>query len=144
MTQIAKVYSVKQFIAVDDDLASLFMCKVLTQRTFKDIPVVTYSNPQLAADYFQTEFSLNPVETVIFLDINMPEISGWDVLATLHLLKPNIQEKINVIMLSSSIDLKDKQHAIEFPLVTAFIEKPLSMARLEEEMEKIQAEMIRN
>ena len=141
MIEVPNMYPIKQFIAIDDDHATLFMCRVIIQRTFKDVSVVTYSNPQSAIGYFKNEFSLNPIETVILLDINMPEISGWDVLVSLHLLDNVLKEKINVIMLSSSIDAKDKQQAIEFPLVTAYIEKPLTIARLEEEMEKIKAEM---
>ena len=141
MSEMANLFPIKQFITIDDDHASLFICRVILQKTFKGVPVLTYSNPYLALDYFKNEFILNPVETVILLDINMPEVSGWDVLVILHLLDTVMKEKINVIMLSSSIDAKDKQQGIEFPLVSAYIEKPLTIARLEEELDKIKAEM---
>ncbi len=141
MNQTAAVQSIKQFIAIDDDQAILFMCKVIIQRTFKDMMVVTYPNPQMAVDYFNSQFAQHPVETVVLLDINMPQLSGWEVLDSFFVLGDDIKKYITVIMLSSSIDSNDKRRAIDHPCVINYLEKPLTVTKFNEVMKSFQAEM---
>ncbi len=69
---------------------------------------------------------------VIFLDINMPEMDGWEFLNECTLL--NISSK--VFMLSSSIDTSDIDRAKEYALVSDFISKPLSVQKLQTALEK--------
>ena len=126
--------AIDQFIVIDDDPSMLFLCELIIGRVFDKMSVVTYNNPQNAIDYFINIFSKNPVTTVVMLDINMPELSGWDVLDLLTTLEDKIIENLTVIMLSSSIDAKDKQHATNYPLVLGYLEKPLTPARLKEVM----------
>lgn len=56
----------------------------------------------------------------------MPEISGWEYLDLL--LEHNLS--MPVIIVSSSIDPKDKERAESHPLVEAFIDNPLSKRHL--------------
>ena len=142
MNALANEHPVKQFITIDDDDATLFMCKVIIQRTFKDMLVTTYSNPELAVEYFQTEFNQQSVETVVLLDINMPQLSGWEVLDYFSMLSSNIRKNIKVIMLSSSIDPSDKQRALAHPLIIDYLEKPLTLATLDQAMNKMKAELV--
>ena len=131
------VNTISQFIVIDDDHPTLFMCKIIIQRTCKDMRVVNYDNPQLAIDYFVSDFTKNPIETVVLLDINMPEISGWEVLDSLLTLDRNIQKHITVFMLSSSIDPKDQQRALNYPCVSSYLEKPLNLTSLKGIMNKM-------
>ena len=67
-------------------------------------------------------------KVLIFLDINMPVMNGWDFLN-------NYLEKFNkrsdkIIMLSSSIDFQDRQKAKLFSCVKGFIEKPLTPEKI--------------
>lgn len=126
--------TIEQFIVIDDDASTLFLCKIIIERVFNKMAVVTYNNPQHAIDYFLKIFNKSPVATVVALDINMPELSGWDVLNMLSTLDEKIIENLTVIMLSSSIDPKDEQQAASHPLVSGYFEKPLSAARLKQVM----------
>lgn len=141
MTALNPVPFVQQFIAIDDDHATLFMCKVIIQRTFKKMEVKTYHNPLTAIEYFESDFTACPVETIVLLDINMPELSGWEVLDHFKLMHDKVRKFIKVIMLSSSIDPTDKQRAIEHSCVTDYLEKPLTLATLDAVMEKMKTEM---
>ncbi len=124
--------TIDQFIVIDDDASTLFLCKIIIERLFKDMTVTTYNNPQNAIDYFVNAYSDSPTKTVIILDINMPQCSGWEVLDVLNTLNKEVKESFTVIMLSSSIDPKDKMQAINHPLVLGYLEKPLTVARLDE------------
>ena len=60
---------------------------------------------------------------LIFLDINMPVMSGWELLEHLQA-HPN-PEKFFVIMVTSSVDSKDHERARSYPQVLGYFEKPL-------------------
>lgn len=71
---------------------------------------------------------------LIFLDINMPVLNGWEFLNKYLKTFPGRSDKI--IILSSSIDFQDRQKADEYPVVSGFLEKPLTIDKIKEEMEK--------
>ena len=61
----------------------------------------------------------------------MPITDGWEALRIIEKLDENIKKQLSVFMLSSSIDPNDKKRAMEHPLVLDFIEKPLTVAKIE-------------
>jgi CheY-like chemotaxis protein len=63
---------------------------------------------------------------VIFLDIRMPEMDGFEVLEKLESLESKISKDTKVYVLSSTLDDRDLSRAKSNPLVTDFIGKPLS------------------
>ncbi len=70
---------------------------------------------------------------VIFLDINMPVMNGFEFLmeyANLHISKDNIK----LCVLSSSINPEDEDRAIRSPYVTKYIQKNLKEEKLQELM----------
>ncbi len=70
----------------------------------------------------------NDEKILIFLDINMPVMNGWDFLSFYLEKFQNRSDKI--IMLSSSIDFQDRQKAKLFSCVEGFIEKPLTPEKI--------------
>lgn len=70
----------------------------------------------------------NEENILIFLDINMPVMNGWDFLN--QYLKEFKLRNDRIIVLSSSIDFQDRQKAKEFSCVEGFIEKPLSPEKI--------------
>ncbi len=65
---------------------------------------------------------------LVFLDINMPVMNGWEFLNQYQELFPNRKDKI--LILSSSIDFQDRQRAKEYEVVTGFLEKPLTLEKI--------------
>jgi len=134
MRENYNMHSIEQVIVIDDDHPSLFLCKIILEQKFANKKIVTYNNPLTAIDYFKSAFSENPIETLLLVDINMPEMSGWEVLDFIIELDQELKKLITVIMLSSSIDPKDKQKAKDHPSALAYLEKPLNVEELEEVM----------
>jgi CheY-like chemotaxis protein len=78
---------------------------------------------------------LNPDNSLlIFLDINMPVLNGWEFLNRYLEAFPHRKDKI--VILSSSIDFQDRQKANEYKVVSGFLEKPLTIDKINDQMEK--------
>lgn len=118
----------KQFIIVDDDHFSNLLSKIVLGKLFEAVEVTDFLLPELALDYIKTEFEYNQLteKTTLFLDINMPTLSGWEFLNMFDNFSESVKNNFQIYMLSSSIDPADIHRAKQNPLVIDFIEKPLN------------------
>lgn len=66
--------------------------------------------------------------TLILLDINMPVINGWEFLE--FYVKDFSERNDMIIILSSTIDFSDRMKAKDYPVVSGFFEKPLSVEKI--------------
>ena len=69
---------------------------------------------------------------IIFLDINMPKINGFQFISEFEKLNIKEKEKIKIFILSSSTNTEDVQKAIEQQSCVGFINKPLTQPIIEE------------
>jgi CheY-like chemotaxis protein len=72
---------------------------------------------------------------LIFLDINMPGMNGWDFLEEFQKLDESLRSAIIVIMLTTSENPDDKEKAMKLSLIYGFRSKPLTRQMLEEIIE---------
>ena len=81
-----------------------------------------------------SEIASGRVETdLIFLDLNMPVMGGWEFLD--HFSGEPYKalfNNIKVIVLSSTIDPHDIEKANTYPMVLQFMSKPITIEMLEE------------
>jgi len=68
----------------------------------------------------------NEVPDFIFIDINMPQMDGWQFLEAVAAKKLIDTNQTLIYMLSSSVDTRDVHRAKQLPLVAGFVSKPLS------------------
>jgi CheY-like chemotaxis protein len=127
MKQIAK-----RFLLVDDEPLSNFISILTLKKLLGEVHIDDFTDPEDGLDFIKSEPSHNPPDgqTTLFLDINMPKISGWEFLDAFELFDESIKEQYNIFILSSSIDPSDINRAKANPLVADFIEKPLNNATL--------------
>ena len=67
---------------------------------------------------------------IIFLDLNMPGMDGFAFLDALKARNGSLSDKLKVVILSSSIDVKDISRSKEYKTVINFISKPLTFDAL--------------
>lgn len=121
----------RQFIVIDDDPINNHICRRYIEIVFPKVAIQTFTNPEEGLEYIQSKYPLSDdLETVLFLDINMPVLSGWDVLDRFINFADDIKQQFKIYILSSSVALEDKQKASSNPLVTGFLEKPLTTTQL--------------
>jgi len=125
-------------IVIDDDEIS----NMLFQISIKDLKIDSeldfFLKPTDAIDYLTSIKDPAMKPNALFIDINMPLISGWKVIETLD--EKGFFEggvAIYVAILSSSISSKDKQRATENKHVSEFISKPISLMKLKNIYTKI-------
>lgn len=108
-------------IIVDDDAAVLFLHEVMVRESNFADDIKSFSRAEPALTYLEAYDS----ECVIFLDINMPGMSGWDFLKRLD--DSDLNDDIYVIVVSSSLNSLDRKIAKNYKHVVDFVEKPLNV-----------------
>ena len=126
-------------LCVDDDPITLMLCKMVISRASFAKEVITAQNGEEALNYFD-ELKLNHLGAeikrypeLIFLDLNMPVMGGWEFLD--HFSKngyASIFKHCKVIVLSSTIDPDDINKAKTYPMVLDFLSKPITKQMLED------------
>ncbi|MFY7901054.1 MAG: response regulator, partial [Chitinophagaceae bacterium] len=121
--------------SIDDDPLVHMLTEIVLEDTQFCKRVIGFDTAQQALDYFENQSKI-PVENqqipeLIFLDINMPVYDGWDFLDMFSTNYPSIISKVKIILLSSSVDPKDKIRANENDLILDFFSKPLNVNDVE-------------
>lgn len=127
----------RRFMIVDDDGTHNVLCsyaiKRAFNRAFKNADIRSFQLPAEALKFIASEYSdtTASIPTTLFLDINMPDIDGWDFLSVFAEMDEHIQKQFTIYLLSSSIDSADKAKAKSNVYVEEFLSKPLLTADVE-------------
>ena len=93
-------------------------------------------NPSAPGDLLQAmpDNCLRP--DLIFLDINMPAMDGWEFLAQYRTLPPEKKADTVLIMLTTSLNPDDEKRTLSIPEVSGFENKPLNQSQLDRLLKK--------
>ena len=123
----------KNVLLVEDDPITILVCdRIITMSAFAD-KVISCENGKYAIDYLNELLVKGEnIPEIIFLDINMPVMNGWDFLEELEHIKSSFSSLPRIYILSSTVDPEDYKRAKSFNAVVDFISKPLSKEFLEQ------------
>ncbi len=118
-------------LLVEDDPITIMVCERIIKMTSFAEKVTSCENGKIAFDFLFSVKDKENMPKIIFLDINMPVMNGWDFLEELNKVKHAFKELPGIYLLSSTVDPEDYTKAKKILLVKDFISKPLSKEALE-------------
>lgn len=104
-------------VLIDDDPISTFVTEKLISRNVKE--PCQFFKYQSARTALKEIYSIKP--NYLFLDLNMPEMNGWDFLDSFN----SDQNEAQIYILSSSVDERDISKASRYSVVKDYLSKPL-------------------
>ncbi|MDT0650761.1 response regulator [Autumnicola edwardsiae] len=105
------------YLIDDQPIANFITRKLLELEGYKE-NVQDFINPVEAFAIVEQEKE----EALIFLDLNMPEMTGWEFLDEMR--RKGVKHR--TIVLTSSTSQLDQQKALEYPCVLEYVVKPLN------------------
>ncbi len=115
-----------RFIVIDDDALNNKICRACIEKLFKEAHVTTFTDPHAGYQHVSTEYAGNDMEAILFLDINMPVMNGWEFLEKFEELAEEHKNRIKIYILSSSVDKRDMERAQANKNVVYYLIKPLT------------------
>jgi len=129
---------INKVFCIDDDQITLVLCDMVIKKSGFAKEVITAKNGKEGLVWFSAYFSKNNTEPkqelpqVIFLDLNMPVMNGWDFLEDYLMKYAERVPETKVVILSSTVNPEDFLRANRYDIVIDFINKPLTPEGLDE------------
>ena len=120
--------TIVELLLIDDDATTLFIHEKILAKCTLNFPYKTFSNGLDCLNYMEGK-NFPEQNFILFLDINMPLINGWQMLELIK--EKHFKCKALVIMATSSIDFEDKEKSKQYDSVIHFFEKPLTLEACE-------------
>lgn len=109
-------------MVVDDASIDRFLVERIVKKTSFAEEVLSFESGKDALEQLHQN---QQAPQVIFLDINMPGMNGFEFLAEFEKFPDNFKQDCSVVMLTSSLHPDDKLKAAHNPRIKCFLNKPL-------------------
>jgi len=118
-------------LLIDDSEADNYIHKRIIEKADIANSVTITHGAREALDYLVSKpDGKYPQPDLIFLDINMPDMSGWDFLDEYETLDSEQKADVVVCMLTTSYADSDREKANKYDMIHAYSNKPLTAMKL--------------
>ena len=118
-------------MVIDDNPIDLYIAEMVMATTRFAEKVICLDSAKEALAYLRRlDDCTDELPSLIFLDINMPEMTGFEFLNEYRSLPENIRAKCIIMMLTTSLDENDRRKAEENEFVQRFLNKPLDTDKI--------------
>ena len=114
----------------DDDISRYSLSRNLTKLS-PSREMLVFPDGEEAIGYMENNVgNSSNLPDIIFLDINMPIMDGFQFMEEYDKLNPLFDKKVNIYMMSSSINKEDIQRAKTVSRISDYLIKPVEMDKL--------------
>lgn len=120
-------------ILVDDDDINNYLSKVILEDFLPPENIKEFTSPLTLLNYLPGQLREAGIKRCIFfVDINMPGMSGWELIRQLKNMELfDFGRKDLIYVLSSSVNQRDRERVEMESSIHGFIEKPISLNKVE-------------
>ena len=118
---------------IDDDEDDNYFHQIVLRKMDITDRVEIAQTGLAALDYLIKE---SDIPDIIFLDINMPGMNGWEFLDEYKRLAVSQKAAVIIIMLTTSMNPLDKEKAEKIPEISGFESKPMTAEMLNDILER--------
>jgi CheY-like chemotaxis protein len=126
--------SIEKVLIIDDnEIDTLIGAKVFEKNALAN-HVVTMNDASEALAYLENILQKNPQSfpDLILLDLNMPIMDGWTFLEKYKQMKGADGKKVVLLITSCTTDYKDFEQIKIHPMVSGFMDKPVSFEKVKQ------------
>ncbi|WP_061249510.1 response regulator [Leptospira alstonii] len=128
-----KYRKLKCILLIDDNRDDNFFHERVIHKGGYAETVIAKQSGREALDFLKNKSKNElPYPDLIFLDINMPGMNGWEFLDEYKNLDPEFQTSTIIVMLTTSDNPDDKNKFSQFGSTSDFKTKPLTNAMMDE------------
>ena len=128
-----EVPNYQTIMIIDDSKIDRYVVEMVIKKTNFASEVIQMGSGNDALNYLtQHKDQAGKWPGLILLDVNMPEMNGFEFMEKFNLFAEEIKETCSVMLLTSSIHPVDIDRATSNKYIRKFINKPLNAAKLHE------------
>lgn len=114
---------------IDDDRIGLYLTEQLLRAEGFAQSIRKFQTAEEALELL-IDSAPEALPEVVFLDLNMPLINGWQFLEALEPYEAKIRDNCHIYILTSSLALTDLEKSRHYELVSGLIHKPLDRGEI--------------
>jgi len=122
----------KHIMLVDDDDIFNILHADLIHQVVPNAKITEFISSKSALIFLTEAIHANtPLPDFLFIDIRMPEMSGLELVEELIKLKLDLFQNTKIYIITSSLDDRDREKSLAYPIVTDFLVKMISQETIE-------------
>lgn len=123
----------KSIFLIDDDPIFVYLTRRIIASIDRQCRINEFTDGELAIRYLrEISDKTELLPDIIFVDISMPVMDGWEFLNEYSLLRPAIKKDIALFIVSSSISPQEVERSKNYTAVIDFLIKPLERGKIVE------------
>ena len=115
-----------KIMLIDDDKIFNYLHLKVLEQVVGNYEIISYQSP---VDALETLIGLATVDLpdIIFLDINMPELTGFELIEKIKEQKKELLQRLKIVIVTSSLNPNDYETHKQYDVIKMFCNKPLNV-----------------